>query len=193
MQDFARVRKSLLPSFSLHFPALSSYSSPSTVHSRLPCFRPPLPLIQSGKLPSGSGRNSATKCNSNRLRQCDRRHRLMYDKHVQTKGDSAESAKIRHWIPWTLRGAPVTQEALSITHICNRCVSSTQRQCISRTRSSSRRSTPEAQVPSPPQDHKSGKWNNLLPNLRLCGLPYGQFKWLLKTFYSDTEAVHGAV
>ena len=25
-------------------------------------------------------------------------------------------------------------------------------------------------------------WNSLLPNLTLCGLSYGQFRWLLKTF-----------
>jgi len=31
-------------------------------------------------------------------------------------------------------------------------------------------------------------WNCLLPNLRLCRLSYGQFRWLLKTFYSDSEA-----
>jgi len=30
--------------------------------------------------------------------------------------------------------------------------------------------------------------NSLPPNLRLCELSYGQFRRLLKTFYSDSEA-----
>ena len=32
-------------------------------------------------------------------------------------------------------------------------------------------------------------WNSLPPILRLCGLSYGQFRRLLKTFYLDSEAM----
>jgi len=31
-------------------------------------------------------------------------------------------------------------------------------------------------------------WNSLPPNLRLCGVSYSQFRQLLKTFHSDSEA-----
>jgi len=35
-------------------------------------------------------------------------------------------------------------------------------------------------------------WNSLLPNLRLCGLSYGQFRQLLKTLLFGQRG-HGAV